>query len=184
MRSSGHVFAQKFVLWKTEAFFHPAYVNDLAQADFYFEYESEGCGMAAAIRNCAGGVVFSAEEIFLLKNDKGEWVLPKGVIRDKSVPREVALARVEAEAGIRAQIIAPAGDTRYEFYSQTRRKSVCNRIQWFAMTAESKSYRIAFEQGFLDGDYYPLARALELISHEQDADIIRKAWEIYQQSKS
>ena len=32
-------------------------------------------------RNCAGGVVFFDDKVFILKNDKGEWVLPKGVIR-------------------------------------------------------------------------------------------------------
>ena len=28
-------------------------------------------------RNCAGGVVFYANQVFLLKNEKNEWVLPK-----------------------------------------------------------------------------------------------------------
>ena len=39
--------------------------------------------MADVIRNCAGGIVFCGDELFLLKSDKGEWVLPKGVIRDR-----------------------------------------------------------------------------------------------------
>ena len=135
--------------------------------------------MADVIRNCAGGIVFCGDELFLLKSDKGEWVLPKGVIRDRQQPREVALARVAAEAGISATILAQAGETTYEFYSQTRRKNVCNRIRWFAMSAPDRRYRIAFEQGFLDGDYYPLEKALELVSHAQDAEVIRKAREIY-----
>ena len=50
------------------------------------------------VRNCAGGVVFWGDQVFLLKNDKGEWVLPKGVIRDKRMPAEVALERVKTEA--------------------------------------------------------------------------------------
>ena len=136
--------------------------------------------MAEVMRNCAGGIVFYGDELFLLKSDKGEWVLPKGVIREKGQPRDVALARVSAEAGIKASILAPAGETRYEFFSQTRRKTVCNLIHWFAMKADSRSYRIAFEQGFLDGDYYPIERALTLITHRQDAEVARKAWEIYQ----
>ncbi len=140
--------------------------------------------MAEITRNCAGGAVFFGDELFLLKNDKGEWVLPKGVIREKQSPREVALARVSAEAGITARILAPVGDTRYEFYSQTRKKSVCNRIQWFAMTADHRGYRIAFEQGFVDGDYFPLEKALEMISHEQDAEIARNAWAVCRGEKA
>ena len=140
--------------------------------------------MAELIRNCAGGAVFYGDELFLLKNDKGEWVLPKGVIREKKTPREVALERVAAEAGIKARLLAPVGDTHYEFFSQTRKKSVCNRIHWFAMAAEHRSYRIAFEQGFLDGDFYPLDKAMELISHAQDAEIVQRAWDVYQADRN
>ena len=134
--------------------------------------------MAEHIRNCAGGVVFAGDDVFLLKNDKGEWIMPKGVIRDRRNAREVALYRVEAEAGIEAEIIAPVGRTSYDFYSQSRRKEVSNRIQWYLMRAGSRRYRIAFEQGFLDGDYYPFDVAVRLLTHEQDREILRQAREI------
>ena len=91
--------------------------------------------MAEHIRNCAGGVVFAGDDVFLLKNDKGEWIMPKGVIRDRRNAREVALYRVEAEAGIQAEIIAPVGRTRYDFYSQSRRNEVSHRIQWYLLPA-------------------------------------------------
>ena len=131
--------------------------------------------MAEHIRNCAGGVVFAGDDVFLLKNDKSEWIMPKGVIRDRRSAREVALYRVEAEAGIEAEIVALAGRTSYDFYSQSRRKSVSNRIQWFAMRACDHRYRIAFEQGFLDGDYFPYEVAVRLLTHEQDREILRRA---------
>ena len=131
--------------------------------------------MAEHIRNCAGGVVFAGDDVFLLKNDKSEWIMPKGVIRDRRSAREVALYRVEAEAGIEAEIVALAGRTSYDFYSQSRRKSVSNRIQWFAMRASDNRYRIAFEQGFLDGDYFPYEVAVRLLTHEQDREILRRA---------
>ena len=131
--------------------------------------------MAAHSRNCAGGVVFFGDEVFLLKNDKGEWIMPKGVIRERGNAREVALYRVEAEAGIQARIIGLVGRTSYDFYSNSRRKEVSNRIQWYAMRADSRRYRIAFEQGFLDGDYYPFEVAERLLTHEQDREILRRA---------
>ena len=131
--------------------------------------------MAEHIRNCAGGVVFAGDDVFLLKNDKSEWIMPKGVIRDRRSAREVALYRVEAEAGIEAEIVALAGRTSYDFYSQSRRKSVSNRIQWFVMRACDRKYRIAFEQGFLDGDYFPYEVAVRLLTHEQDREILRRA---------
>ena len=134
--------------------------------------------MTKLIRNCAGGVVFAGEDVFLLKNDKGEWIMPKGVIRDRQNAHDVALSRVETEAGIEAKIFAPVGETNYEFYSQTRHKNVSNRIQWFAMRAKNRSYRIAFEQGFLDGDYYSLEIAERLLTHEQDRAVLKKAQSI------
>jgi len=132
------------------------------------------------IRNCAGGVVFSGNKVFLLRNDKSEWVLPKGVIREKRKSAEVALERVRIEAGITAEILHAAGDTSYEFYSQTRRQPVCNRIAWYVMRAASEEYRIAFEQGFIDGDWYPVEQAIDLVTYSQDRSIVRIAYEIYQ----
>ena len=130
-------------------------------------------------RNCAGGVVFCGDKVFLLRNEKEEWVLPKGVIRDKRLAQDVALDRVFKEAGIKAQIISPAGQTSYEFYSITRHQPVCNRITWYVMRADTLDYRIAFEQGFTDGDYFPFDAAMDKISYSQDKALVSVAYEKY-----
>ncbi len=131
------------------------------------------------IRNCAGGVVFFGDQVFLLKNDKEEWVLPKGVIREKRQPREVALERVRVEAGLTPEIVCAAGDTSYEFYSLTRHSPVCNRIHWYIMRADNPDYRIAFELGFTDGDYFPIQEAVERITYSQDKSLLRLSYEKY-----
>ena len=64
-------------------------------------------------RNCAGGVVFYANKVFILKNEKNEWVLPKGMIRNESLSRDVALERVKIEADIDAEILSTAGENSY-----------------------------------------------------------------------
>ena len=133
------------------------------------------------VRNCAGGVVFWGDQVFLLKNDKGEWVLPKGVIREKRLPAEVALERVKTEAGVSAQIVSTAGDTNYEFYSLTRRQPVCNRIHWYVMRAENDKYRIAFELGFTDGDFFPIEQAMETITYSQDRSLVSVAYQKYKE---
>ena len=130
-------------------------------------------------RNCAGGVVFCGDKVFLLRNEKEEWVLPKGVIRDKRLAQDVALDRVFKEAGIKAQIISPAGQTSYEFYSITRHQPVCNRITWYVMRADTLDYRIAFEQGFTDGDYFPFDVAMDKITYSQDKALVSVAYEKY-----
>ena len=49
--------------------------------------------------------------------------MPKGVIRSYNKSNEVALWRVEDEAGIHAEIIGIAGNTRYDFFSESRGKA-------------------------------------------------------------
>ena len=139
--------------------------------------------MANAVRSCAGGVVFHDADVFLLMSDRGEWVMPKGVIRNRNRSNDVALWRVEDEAGIHAHIIGIAGNTRFDFHSDSRDRDVSNRIQWFAMEADDENYHISFEQGFLNGGYYPVERAREMLTHDCDRDILDAAYRIYTDSK-
>lgn len=136
--------------------------------------------MAGAIRSCAGGVVFSGDDVFLLMSDRGEWVMPKGVIRNRNRSNDVALWRVEDEAGIHAEIIGIAGNTRYDFFSESRGREVSNRIQWFTMVAVDHDFHISYDQGFLNGGYFPVDRAMELLSFEGDRTILQNACQIYQ----
>ena len=135
--------------------------------------------MASAIRSCAGGVVFHDDCVFLLMSDRGEWVMPKGVIRNSNRSNDVALWRVEDEAGIHARIIGIAGNTRYDFFSESRGKDVSNRIQWFAMIADDNAFKISFEQGFLNGGYYPFDRARAMLTHDCDRPVLDAARDIY-----
>lgn len=139
--------------------------------------------MASAIRSCAGGVVFCDEQVFLLMSDRGEWVMPKGVIRNHNHANDVALWRVEDEAGIQARILGIAGNTRYDFFSESRGKDVSNRIQWYAMEAEDRAFHISFDQGFLNGGYYPVERARAMLTYDCDREILDTAYEIYRESR-
>ena len=138
--------------------------------------------MAGAIRSCAGGVVFCDNRVFLLMSDRGEWVMPKGVIRSENRSNDVALWRVEDEAGIHAEIIGIAGNTRYDFFSEGRGSEISNRIQWFAMRALDRSFHVSYEQGFLNGNYYPVSRAREMLTYDGDRPILDSAYAIYKEN--
>lgn len=137
--------------------------------------------MAGAIRSCAGGVVFCDDQVFLLMSDRGEWVMPKGVIRNQNRSNDVALWRVEDEAGIRAEIIGIAGNTRYDFFSESRGREISNRIQWFAMRALDPSFHVSYEQGFLNGKYFTVDQARALLTYDGDKHILDAAYEIYKE---
>jgi ADP-ribose pyrophosphatase YjhB (NUDIX family) len=130
-------------------------------------------------RDCAGGVVFLKDKVFVLQNEKGEWVLPKGVIKNGELASDVAITRVKAEAGVDAKIIAPAGETRYEFFSVSRRAPISNRIDWFIMEAENETFAINKEEGFMDGGFYSIDEAIERITYSQDKSLVRLAYEKY-----
>lgn len=124
-------------------------------------------------RHCAGGVVFWENKVLLLKNDKEEWSLPKGVIRHGNTADEVALVRVQEEAGVAAQIIGSAGETSYEFFSYSRQRPVCNMITWFIMEAKTDAFRLSKDQGFSDGGFFTMDDAIKLITHNQEKSLVR-----------
>lgn len=130
-------------------------------------------------RICAGGVVFCDDQVLILKNDKDEWVLPKGVVRDKEIALDVAIRRVKHEAGVEAQAISSAGETNYEFFSNSRKMPVCNKIDWFIMEASCVANAVNKEEGFKDGGFYPIEEALEKITYSQDKSLVRLAYRKY-----
>ena len=131
------------------------------------------------IRNCAGGVVFWEDSVLILKNEKGEWSFPKGVIKNERTPNEVAIARVRYESGVKADIVSSVGETSYEFFSTTRRRPVCNRINWFVMEAEKPEVSINKMEGFTDGGFYNYYDALEMITYSQDKSLLKYAYNKY-----
>jgi 8-oxo-dGTP pyrophosphatase MutT (NUDIX family) len=131
------------------------------------------------VRNCAGGVVFSGEKVFLLKNEKGEWVLPKGIIKNGDYADEVAKRRVKEETGIDAEIVSPAGNTNYEFFSVTRQRPVCNKITWYIMNSLNDSYEVNKEENFKDGGYFTIEEALEKVTYSQDRALINCSFSKY-----
>ncbi|MDI3534075.1 MAG: hypothetical protein PWQ82_440 [Thermosediminibacterales bacterium] len=133
------------------------------------------------IRNCAGGVVFYEDEVFILKNDKGEWVLPKGIIRHGKMAYEVALNRVKHETGLDAKIISSVGETCYEFYSYSRQRPVCNQIIWYLMEAKDKNYTINRNEGFINGRFFPIDEAVERITYSQDKSLVRLSYKRYKE---
>ncbi|MCX7842984.1 MAG: NUDIX hydrolase [Clostridia bacterium] len=133
------------------------------------------------VRNCAGGVVFFKDKVLLLQNEKGEWVLPKGVIRNGDPSNIVALNRVREEAGVAAEIVSTAGRTSYEFFSVTRQRPVCNKITWYIMKSPDDKYQINKEEKFTTGGFYDLQEAMNLITYSQDKALLNLSYQKYKE---
>ncbi|MBP8989633.1 MAG: NUDIX domain-containing protein, partial [Clostridia bacterium] len=120
-------------------------------------------------------------KVLLLMNDKHEWVFPKGVIRSGEFPDEVALRRVQFEAGVKARIISSAGRTNYEFYSISRQRPVCNKIIWYIMQAEDENVVPNEALGFKDGGFYPVEQAIEMVTYSQDKSLLMLSYQKYKE---
>jgi len=131
------------------------------------------------LRDCAGGVIFYEEKVFLFMNEKGEWVMPKGLIRNNESPQDAALRRVFEETGIKAEIIDHAGQTYYEFYSITRRMPVCNRIAWFVMKTGSEEFCISEKDKYSEAGFFPIDKAMELVTYTQDKSLLLNSYRKY-----
>lgn len=134
-------------------------------------------------RNCAGGIVFYGNKVLLLKNEKNEWVLPKGIIKGDEVPNKVAVDKVKNECGVDTKILSTAGQTNYEFYSISRKTPVCNEIVWYVMESNNAKCNINKELGFADGGFYKIKDALELITYSQDKSIVNLSFKKYKDLK-
>lgn len=134
-------------------------------------------------RNCAGGVVFSGSKVLLLKNEKGEWVLPKGHVEEGESRREVARERVMREAKVESRVLGVAGETEYEFYSSTRKKPVCNQVVWYVMEARDAVCTPNAREGFEDGGFFDKDDALTRVSYTQDRALVAQAYLILEKMR-
>lgn len=134
-------------------------------------------------RNCAGGIVFSDEKVLILKNEKNEWVLPKGKIRKGFLSVETAVQRVKEEAGIIADVISTAGETCYEFFSVSRQKPVCNEITWYIMEVVSGETDISVEERFSTSGFYEIGKAVDMLSHNQEKSLVSLSYKKYKKLK-
>jgi hypothetical protein len=135
-------------------------------------FQSKGRDLYMLVRNCAGGIVFCGNKVFLLRNEKGEWIFPKGVIRSGDLSSEVALKRVKEEADIASEIVSTAGHTNYEFFSVTRQKPVCNKIIWYIMKSNNNYFKVNEQEKFMDAGYYEIDEAMRLVTYSQDKALL------------
>ena len=131
------------------------------------------------LRDCAGGIVFYNDSVFLIQNEKKEWIMPKGLIDNGENPQDAALRRVWEEAGIKAGVIEQAGRTYYEFYSITRQMPVCNRIAWYVMKADSENFNILESEKFSEAGFFPFLSALEMVTYSQDKSLLIQSYKKY-----
>ena len=131
------------------------------------------------VRYCAGGVVFYANKVLLVKNDRGEWTLPKGKIHQDELKHSSAVSRVKDETGVEASILETAGNTMYQFFSRSRQQEVCNAITRYIMQTDSNNYVLKDE--FTDGGFYKVKEAINMLTHSQEKSLVDISYKKYKE---
>ncbi|NSW89751.1 MAG: NUDIX domain-containing protein [Firmicutes bacterium] len=124
------------------------------------------------VKNCAGGLVFWEDKVFLLKDERGEWIFPKGVIQKDELPAEAALRVAKETAGITAEIVSTEGRASYEISSKTHQNPIYNKIIWYVMISQNNEYQVKKDKGYKSGGYYSIGEAMELLTHNNNKAIL------------
>ena len=133
------------------------------------------------VRHCAGGVVFYANKVLLLKNDRDEWILPKGKILSGTLSNESAVQRVKLETGVNADTLEVAGDTMYEFFSRSRQQTVTNAITWYVMEAQDMDYTL--RDDFKDGGFFKVKEAINMLTHSKEKSLVEISYRKFKEIK-
>jgi diadenosine hexaphosphate hydrolase (ATP-forming) len=133
---------------------------------------ARGTGSAVA---GAGGVVFGRDgRVLVLGHVDGAWVFPKGHIEEGETSEAAALREVEEEAGVDAELVsgAPSWTTRYR-----NSRGVPRLITWYACTTDATAV-VLTERVFPRGGFFEPARALDLLTHPSDKDLLKSVLEV------
>lgn len=134
------------------------------------------------LRRCAGGIVFYANKVLIVKNDKGEWTIPKGKISENDIASEVAPQKVKDEVEVEAKVLDMAGDTMYEFYSKTRHQKVCNAIMWYIMESDNTEYNIN-DEDIAEAGFFKVKDALDMLSHNKEKSLVEISYRKFKDLK-
>ena len=134
------------------------------------------------LRRCAGGIVFYANKVLIVKNDKGEWTIPKGKIRENDIASEVAPQKVKDEVEVEAKVLDMAGDTMYEFYSKTRHQKVCNAIMWYIMESDNTEYNIN-DEDITEAGFFKVKDALDMLAHNKEKSLVEISYRKFKDLK-
>lgn len=133
-------------------------------------------------RNCAGGVVFKGDKIFLLETEQGEWTLPKGYVSSgMSSPQKAVVEEVKKEAGIAATVVMPVGESYFELFSVSKDHPVCNKTMWFIMETLDQEDCVHLQEGFKSFGYFTIDEALEKITKNHDKSLANVAYKHYKE---
>ena len=116
----------------------------------------------------SGGVVFFENRVLILQYKDGTWTFPKGHLEAGETEQGAAQREVLEEAGVSAKSLERIGETRY-----TNNRGEAREVHWFTM--KSDLGEVTLESTFMNGGFFSLERARELLSFPEDRELLERA---------
>lgn len=124
----------------------------------------------------SGGVVVFGNAILLLRKYNGDWVLPKGKVKEEESIEAAAIREVYEEGKVKAEIIKYIGKINYSFKNCWNDYEVVNKtVHWYLMKSRNMDCMPLKEEGFVDAKFVHINRVLELAKYNDERAIIQKA---------
>lgn len=127
----------------------------------------------------AGGVVIHDDKVLVLKKFRGDWVLPKGRLEDGESQEQAALREVHEETGVKTDIVRYVGFVKY-FYRHRDGTRVRKTVYYYLMSADEVDVCPQREEGFCDAVLMEEKRALQLLKHDAERNMVQKAFRFYE----
>ena len=131
--------------------------------------------MARAVEHhSAGALVFIDGRVLVLRrNDREEWVFPKGHPEAGELPEQAAVREVREEAGVEVRLLGPLGSTEYGFRHGKRLHH--KHVDWFLAARVAGEVRL--EPVFSDWRLLDEPGVLALLTHHEDRSTAARAFE-------
>lgn len=157
------------------------YLNDLNK--YYSKDDQNKYGVLAIEieiqeKSC-GMIVFKKEkeklEVLLVHHNIGHWGLPKGHVEENETEIETAIREIEEETGIKAKVI---GDFREVITYKPKENSIKDVVYFIGKSENNKV--IPQLEEVSEADFIEINKALELIDHDNEKNLIESAVKYYQ----
>ncbi|QZY56026.1 NUDIX hydrolase [Crassaminicella profunda] len=126
----------------------------------------------------AGGVVVFGNAILLLRKYNGDWVLPKGKVKQDEAIDAAAIREVYEEGRAKGEIVKYIGKINYSFKNCWKDHEVVHKtVHWYLMRTRNMDCIPLKEEGFVDARFVHMDRATEIAKYNDERAIIQKAIE-------
>ncbi|NLW23398.1 MAG: NUDIX hydrolase [Tissierellia bacterium] len=123
----------------------------------------------------AGGVVIFGNAILLLKKFNGDWVLPKGRVKENEDIEEAALREVFEESGVKAEIVRYIGKVNYTYRSLINNQTIDKTVHWFLMKTNSMESVPQKREGFAEASFVHIDKSADMVRYDDEKKVIKKA---------